>query len=66
MPKTQEQFYKDVQAAIKAVLCDVEQLAAMPPEQACHPTTFDDVRRRIVRRFWSLYKDAAAMQRELV
>lgn len=58
MPKTKDQLYKDVQAAIKAILCDVEQVAAMQPEKACEPQHFDEVRRRIVRRLWGLYKEA--------
>lgn len=62
MAKNREQLYKDVQAAIKAVLCDVERLAALEPAVACAPGEFNEVRRSIVRRIWQLYKDAVTMR----
>lgn len=58
MRKTPDALYKDVQASIKAVLSDMERLAALPPDEACNPLLFDEARRRVVRRFWQLYKDA--------
>lgn len=65
--KTEEQLRKDASATIKLILTELEEVALLPPEQACHPVLFDERRRRIVRRIWQLYKevlqyDAPAVQ----
>ncbi len=58
--KTEAQLRKDVSAAIKLILTEMETLAGLPPEQAFHPVEFDERRRRVVRRLWQLFKDLTA------
>lgn len=55
--KTQEQLNQDVNATIKFVLSKVEMVAALSPEEACHPVHLDETRRQIVRKIWQLYKE---------
>lgn len=60
MGKTTDQLYKDVQSAIKLFLTEMERLAALPPPEACEPYSYDETRRKIVRKVWQLYKDHEA------
>jgi hypothetical protein len=57
MVKTQPQLEKDVNAALKLILSEMEMLAALPPEIASEPYAFEERRRKVVRRIWDLYKD---------
>jgi len=60
MAKTREQLEKDVGAAIKLILTELEDASLEDPLLACHPNAFDERRRRVVRRVWQLYKEVLA------
>lgn len=57
MSKTKSQLEKDTNAAIKLILSEMELLAALPPEIASEPYSFEERRRKVVRRIWNLYKE---------
>ncbi len=63
MGKSEEMVRKDVAALIKLVLSELEVVASLPPELASSPYEFDERRKRIVRRIWSVYKEALACER---
>lgn len=54
--KTKSQLQKDYSLAIKAILTDLETVAALDPVDACHPVYLDEVRHRVMRRMWDLFK----------
>jgi len=60
MAKTEEQLTKDISALIKLVLSDFETLASMEPIR-CEPYMLEDRKKRVVRKIWSVYKDALAL-----
>lgn len=63
MSKTFQQLEKDANSTIKLVLSEMEALAGMPPEQAGEPYSFDERRRRVVRKIWQLFKEAVVYER---
>jgi hypothetical protein len=58
MARTPEQLEREANAVIKLVLSEMELLAAMDPDEACDPYTYNERRRRVVRKIWSLFKEA--------
>ena len=69
MAKTREQLEKECQSTVKLVLIEMEQLASMEPKDAGEPYGFEQRRQRVVRKIWSLFKealnhDAGKIQRE--
>jgi len=60
MAKTREQLEKDVGAAIKLILTELEDASLEEPLVACHPVAFNERRRRVVRTIWALYKGVLA------
>lgn len=60
MTKTEEQLQRDVAATIKLILTELETVAGLAPDVACHPVAFDERRRRVVRKIWALYKEVLA------
>lgn len=52
---------RDANAAVKALLFEVEEASSLPPDQALHPYVLEERRKRIVRRVWGLVKRAMAM-----
>lgn len=51
---------RDVAALIKYVLSEMETLAGLPPEEACEIYSFQDRRREVVRRIWTLVRQLQA------
>ena len=47
----------EVNATIKAVMLVCEELAALPPEIASQPETFNATRHALIRRIWNLAKE---------
>jgi len=60
MPKTREQLERDCNALIKYLLTELETLAGEDPIVASSPYTFEEHRRGVVRRVWTLFKEALA------
>ena len=58
MAKTFGQLEKECNALIKLVLSQMEELAAMPPEQASAPYEFNERRRVVVRKIWTIFKES--------
>ena len=47
---------KDVNAAIKQILSEMELAARTPPVEACHPYQCDARRKLVIRTIWALFK----------
>jgi hypothetical protein len=47
----------EVNAVIKLVMGTMEELAALPPEVAGNPISFNDRRHLIIRKIWNLTKE---------
>lgn len=60
MAKTREQLEKECQSTIKLILMEMEALAALPPEVAGDPYEFEARRHRVMRKVWSLFKEAVS------
>lgn len=56
----QEALEKDVNAAVKQLLNEMEIAARTPPVDACEPYACDDRRKKVIRIVWSLYKKVRA------
>lgn len=54
MDKALESLQRDTNAAIKAILSEMELLARLPPNLALEPTQYGECRRNVVRRIWAL------------
>lgn len=66
MGKTRDQLERDCAAALKFVLSEMERLAAMPPKEAAEPYAFNERRRQVMRRLWTLWKEALAYDPRVV
>lgn len=47
---------KDINAAIKLVLSEVEVAARTTPRDACHPYACEERRKRIIKVMWDLFR----------
>jgi len=47
---------RDANAAIKALMCEIEEASAQEPEEATHPYVLKERRQRVVKRIWALIK----------
>jgi hypothetical protein len=56
--KSLRQLEADVNATLRLVLCEMEELAQLDPLEATEVYSFDDRRRRVFRRVWDLFKEA--------
>lgn len=54
MERALDSLQRDTNAAIKAILSEMELLAGLPPHEALDPTRFGESRRNVVRRLWAL------------
>jgi hypothetical protein len=50
---------KDVNAAIRRILCEVDMAAAQDPVTACHPYIAESRRKAIVRAVWQVFRRVA-------
>lgn len=60
--KSLQQLEKEVNALLKLMLSELETCAALPPEEACDPYTFNERRHRLVRKTWNLFKEALCFE----
>ena len=56
--KTRSQLEKDVGALLKLVFLTMEELAVMEPVRASHPYTLEVYRTRLMRKIWTVWKEA--------
>lgn len=47
----------EVNATIKLIMNTMEELAALPPDLAGNPISFNDRRHQIIRKIWNLTKE---------
>lgn len=55
--KLQSEVESEVKSAIKLVMCEMERLASLPPDQAAEPVTFNRARNAVIRKLWNLSKE---------
>lgn len=55
--KLQSEIEAEVKSAIKLVMCEMERLASLAPEEACEPVTFNQTRNTVIRKLWNLSKE---------
>jgi hypothetical protein len=55
---------REVGATIKLILSVMEDLAGLPPEQACDPYFFDQQRARVLRRLHTMAEECKRAGRE--
>lgn len=55
---------QDVNATIKLVMSEFEDVAVLPPEIACEPVAFNARRRRLIRAIWGTMKDCVRYGRD--
>jgi hypothetical protein len=55
--KTEDQKKKDVNALIKYILTEMEDLASLSPEIAGNLYEFQERRQQLVKRVWRTFKD---------
>jgi hypothetical protein len=53
----QKAIEAEVSATIKLVMASMEELAALPPDQASEPLVFNERRNRVIRKIWVLAKE---------
>lgn len=58
---TREELEKDVNAAIKQVLSEMEIAARQRPEDACHPYACEQRRKVVMRVIWHVYRRTMAL-----
>lgn len=54
----------EINATVKAVLFELEQLAAMDPRTASEPVEFNARRRRVIRRIWTAMRECVRYGRD--
>lgn len=57
--KTPDQRKKDVNALIKYILTEMEDLASLSPEIAGNPYEFQERRQQLVKKIWRTFKDVS-------
>jgi len=57
MPKTRRELEVACNGTLKMLLSVMEDLASAPPAEACEPVKFDQQRRQVIRRVWTLFKE---------
>lgn len=55
--KLQAEVESEVKATIKLVMCEMERLASLPPDEAVEPVTFNRSRQIVIRKLWNLSKE---------
>lgn len=55
--KLKGEIESEVSATIKFVMFELERLAGLPPDIAAEPVSFNEARRAVIRKIWTLSKE---------
>lgn len=63
--KRTEEIQAEINATLKLLLSEIEEVAAQDPSTACDPVTFNARRRRVIRRVWATMKECVRYGRDV-